>query len=460
MTVTSAETGRVRAGASADSLRLSVRAVGGRADVIATASTTPAELLLAFDVDPAQASLALTTGTVLAPHLPLGAQGVRDGELLAVLAPDAPAIPVTRRHKNRAVIPRPTGMPLELALLPGALALAGLAAGLATFAETAARLGVAAGLALAGAIVALAPRRGLLIPGAEALGPIFLAAAAVALIPRDEAGADLLAIVAAGVVAAQAAALLRLRATPAAQPALVVWIWTGAAVAAAGAGVLAGGGSPRVVWALLAIGAVTATRMLPRLAIDVPDEQLIDADKMAATTWSLRGAPTSRRVRIRTPEVEATVLGGRRLLDAAAVVASCVVAAAAVALPVDPFPGWERWLAFATGGLAGVALLLGSRAFAGGLPRLALRLGGLFAVAAGAGGALAAASDVGRLGIAAGCFALALPVAFAAAALGRGWRTVWWARLGDAVESLVVALVFPAALIAAGTFGHFRQMLS
>jgi hypothetical protein len=67
---------------------------------------------------------------------------------------------------------------------------------------------------------------------------------------------------------------------------------------------------------------------------------------------------------------------------------------------------------------------------------------------------------VGRLGVAAGCLVLALPVAVAAVALGRGWRTVWWARLGDVAESAAVALVFPAALIAAGTFGHFRQMLS
>ncbi len=457
MTVTSTEAGRVRA---TDAFRLSVRAAGGRADVVATATTTPAELLQAFDVDPELTILTRATGAVLDPDVPLGAQGVRDGDLLAVLDPGATESHVTPRRVAHAKPAGPVAVPLELALLPGALALAGLAAGLATFAETAARLGIGAGLVLAGAIVALAPRRGLLVAGAEALGPVFLAAAAVAVIPRDEAGADLLAIVAAGVVAAQAAALLRLIATPAAQPALVVWMWAGGAVAVTAGGVLAGGGSLRVVWALLAVVAVGATRLLPRLAVDVPDEQLIDTEKMASTTWSLRGRLITRKVRVRTAEVERTVLSGRHLLDAASVVASAAVGAVAVALAVDPVDGWERWAAFGAGGLAGTALLLGSRAYAGGLPRLAQRLGGLVAVAAGAGGALAAASDVGRLGVAVGCFVLALPVVFAAVALGRGWRTVRWARLGDLAESLAVASVLPVALLAVGTFGHFRQMVS
>lgn len=55
---------------------------------------------------------------------------------------------------------------------------------------------------------------------------------------------------------------------------------------------------------------------------------------------------------------------------------------------------------------------------------------------------------------------VALPVLVAAASLGRGWRSVWWGRLGDTAETVTVSLLFPAAVLAGGAFAHFRQLAS
>ncbi|MGQ0624020.1 MAG: EsaB/YukD family protein [Sporichthyaceae bacterium] len=392
-------------------IRFTVQRPSGALDLVAPASSTPGALLVELGGPAADLVLTRATGAQLDPDTALGAQGVREGDLLVLAdlagkpaAPDqptsgAPVAPARSGHQR-----------LRL--------------------------------------------------GAQVLAPGFAAGAALALLPRTDPGEDLLAITAAGVVAAQAAVLVRLVAAPVVRAALTVWLWLGVLVAALAALALAGGGEPRLVWCVLALAAVAVARLVPQIAVDVPDEQLLDAERMSATTWSARAFPPARKVRIRTREVARTVESGRRLLDAGALGAAGTAAAAALALALDPGPGWTQWPAYATGALAGIALAACSRSYRGIGTRLALRIGGLIAVLAGVGGVFAASSSVALYCIGAGAAVLAIPVLGAALALGKGWRSVWWARLGDGVEGLCVMGVFPVAMAAAGAFNHFRQMLS
>lgn len=455
----------VSAGSTQAQIRLSVYGPGGRIDLVVPAAATADAVVDSLGTAAAGLVLSHATAAPLDPIRALDVQGVRDGDLLVLAAPGSAAAPLraesaepTQGQKWDSALPvRPVGRVL---LMTGAVAIAGLAAGIAFEAGALARVGIAAGIALGAVLAGLLPRSGRLPAGSEGLAPAFAAAAVIALLPRSEPGADVVAIVAAGVVAAQAAALARVVATPIARPVLLVWLWSGVLVAGIGACVIAAGGEPRMLWAVLALLALSAARLLPQIAVDVPDEQLLDADRMSATTWTARVVAPARRVRVRTREVGRTVESGRRLLDAGALAAAVTVGGTAVALAIDPGPGWTRWLAFATGGSVGVALASCSRSYRGLETRLVLRFGGLVAVLAAAGGALAASSDVARYGVAGGCVVLAVPVLFAAAALGNGWRSVWWARIGDGVESLAVAAAFPVAMLAAGAFDHFRQLLS
>jgi hypothetical protein len=53
-----------------------------------------------------------------------------------------------------------------------------------------------------------------------------------------------------------------------------------------------------------------------------------------------------------------------------------------------------------------------------------------------------------------------LLVVVAAVALGRGWQSVYWGRVGDLLEALAVGLALPAGLLAAGVVEFVRQMVS
>jgi hypothetical protein len=107
-------------------------------------------------------------------------------------------------------------------------------------------------------------------------------------------------------------------------------------------------------------------------------------------------------------------------------------------------------------GLGGIGLSLVARSFRSVLPRVALRV--------------AATWVLGFLGLVvlrelgttagwvtfAGAVGLALVVVLAALSLGRGWRSVWWARVADVAEALCVVLVVAAVPLASGLFDVVR----
>jgi hypothetical protein len=449
--------GRSRHVTTAAQLRLRVLASRGQADVVVPAGATPSALLEAIGLDP-WATVRRSTGRSLDPELSLAQQGILDGDLLVVGAVHDPA-PAPVGGETLPIVG--FALPRAALLVPGALVLCGLGAGWAWAVEAWTRVVIALVALSVGVVVAVAPRIGRLPAGVQAAAPAFGAAAAVALLPRADGHDDVVAILVAGAVVAQVAIALRFFSTPEVLPALIVWAWAGTALTVLAALVLGGDGPPRAVWAGGAGLAVAAAALLPQFAIDAPEEQLLDTDRMAATTWSARSAAARvSRVRVRSRDVRAAVDTGRALVDAGAIAAATAAAGACIGVALDPIDGWPKWLSFATGMTVGVALAAISRSYGGFVPRVALRAGGLVAAAAGAGALLAEVNNVARAAIAGSAALVAVLVLLAAARLGQGWRSVWWARLGDGVGTLAVAASLPCAALAAGTFEHMRAFMS
>ena len=105
-----------------------------------------------------------------------------------------------------------------------------------------------------------------------------------------------------------------------AEEALRVWIVSGAGLFVVTGLCALAGTPPRVAWALLLVGAVLAARFVPVLAVDVPDQYLIDLERLAVTAWSARAAPPGKRGRsvIRREAVAAVAGRGARIVTAAA----------------------------------------------------------------------------------------------------------------------------------------------
>ena len=88
-----------------------------------------------------------------------------------------------------------------------------------------------------------------------------------------------------------------------------------------------------MTWSLLLVLAMLAARVVPAIAVDVPDNYLIDMDRLAITAWSARERPRSRRGRVVVPEaaVVAVAARGSAIITAAA---AAVLAVAAVSAPL------------------------------------------------------------------------------------------------------------------------------
>ena len=69
---------------------------------------------------------------------------------------------------------------------------------------------------------------------------------------------------------------------------------------------------PRATWSLLLVLAMLAARVVPAMAVDVPDNFLIDMDRLAITAWSRARRPRSRRGRVVVPEAAVVGRGDAR----------------------------------------------------------------------------------------------------------------------------------------------------
>jgi hypothetical protein len=219
---------------------------------------------------------------------------------------------------------------------------------------------------------------------------------------------------------------------------------------------------PQVVWAVLLLLATLAARFVPMLTVEVPDQFLIDLERLAVTAWSARERPKGRRGRTVVPRraVAVVAASGTRMVTAASAAVLAVVAVSAPMLLATATLPMDRIGARCLVGFAGAALLLAARSYRHTAARALLRTAGLLCWAV----LLVAVFDAaGRRteGIVAGASVfLGFVMLMVAVALGRGWRSAWWSRRAEIAEGICGAFAVGAVVVAVGLFRHLWELTS
>ncbi|WP_460711013.1 hypothetical protein [Nocardioides dilutus] len=235
---------------------------------------------------------------------------------------------------------------------------------------------------------------------------------------------------------------------------LRVWVVAGVALfVLTGAGVLVGV-APEVVWGALLVLAMLAARFVPGLAVDVPDQFLIDIERLAVTAWSARDRPRGRRGRtvVRPEDVAVVAARASRTVTAAACAIWAVAAISAPLLLVTASLPVDRVGARVLVGLAGAALLLTARSYRHRGARAMLRAAGLTCWAALLAVLLGLMGDERRFTLAVTAIVLAALLVVVSVANGRGWRSAWWSRRAEVAEGLAGAGAIAALVVASGLF--------
>lgn len=448
--------------AASDTVSLSVHGSVGVLDLVVPAGASALDVAREYAAQAGLATIPLLQ-TALGELLPAGRSladaGLRSGDLVvAVHGVHRP----TGDSSARAAMPvRDRGTTATVVASLAALVAAGAGWYAGRAGDDVVRTAVVA-LLLGCALVAVVPL-GPHVRHRTAAAPAFGAAAAFAALYVP--GHHLLpAVLGSCALAAAVVASVARAVAPEPDEATTVWMASGLVVLAACALSPLFSWDPRVSWTLLLLLAMMAARFAPALAIDVPDEALLDLDRLAVTAWSARdrGTPGGRRGRI-VVAGEAMAQLVRRASRTVTASAAAVLVVVAVSAPLllhratlDLDRIGARLLVF----LAGASILLAARSYRHRAARALLRGAGLVAW-----GALAV-HLVGVLGAAhltwfvvalvlLGCVALA-----AAVATGRGWRSVWWSRRAEVAESLCGSLAFAAAVVAAGLFRRLWEITS
>ena len=263
-----------------------------------------------------------------------------------------------------------------------------------------------------------------------------------------------------GRAAARAAAVGRALA-PRPEEALRVWILAGITLfVGTGLGAL-GGAPPRLVWSLLLLGALLAARFVPALAVDVPDQYLIDLDRLAVTAWSARERPGGRRGRSVVPLDAIGVVaarGTRTVTAASAAVLAVTLLSAPLVLATATLP-IDRVGARLLVGCAGAGLLLAARSYRHAGARVLLRAAGL-GCAAVLGAVLLGEADLAGWWVTGGAVLLAAVLVLVGVAVGRGWRSAWWSRRAEVAEGLAGAVAVAALVVASGWFRQLWELAS
>lgn len=448
---------------------LTVHGVAGAVDLVVPVGASAADVAREYA---AQAGLrvvpALGTaaGRLLEPGALLAREGVRNGALLVVLdEPVTTSASLDPAGRSGPVSGPVSGPAPAASASQGAAAWVAVAAGLALLSGWgAARVDGAlhqtsvAVLVLA-AVVGVLPL-GRLAAYRLAAAPAFAGAAAFA-VAWDPA--VVLRPTAVGVVALGAALAAAVgRALSRAQDeALRVWVVAGVVVfVVTVAGALVGAPTP-LVWGLLLVLAVLAPRFVPGLAVDVPDQLLLDLERLAVTAWSARERPAGRRGRtlVAPDAVAAVAASGARTVTAACAAVLVVAGVAATGLlgsvtaEVDVV-GARLMVLF-----AGAAVVLAARSYRHRAARVLLRLAGLSCWAVlGATTVPALQASAGMVLALAAVVAAAL-VVVVAVATGRGWRSPWWARRAEVAEGLSTALALAALVVASGFFRNLWETI-
>jgi hypothetical protein len=295
-----------------------------------------------------------------------------------------------------------------------------------------------------------------------AAAPAFAAAAAFAAL--YEPGVHLLpAILGSAAVAAAVVAGIGRALSERGEEVGTVWIVSGLTVFACCALPALLGWDDRVAWTLLVFLSMMAARFAPSLAIDVPDEALLDLDRLAVTAWSARDSQRGGRrgrIVVAAGAMERLVHRASRLVTGASVAILVTVVVAGPLLLHSATIDLDRIGARCLMFFAGCSLLLAARSYRHVAARALLRLAGLAALVV-LGVHLAVGPGAPHLGtffyvvVGLGVIALA-----AAVATGRGWRSVWWSRRAEVAESLCGSFAFAAAVVAAGVFRRLWEITS
>lgn len=325
---------------------------------------------------------------------------------------------------------------------------------------------VVVGLLLVLAAAALLPaRRDLpagLLSQRRHLVPWCLGGAALTAVGASP-GQPLLPVAVAGLGAFAAAGILRAATDD--HVVSLVWLWGAGGFAVVSTTLLVVGAGEAGLWSALLVVALVVVRLLPTLVVDVPDDVLLAIDQLAVTAWSARDdQPRGRRRRrvVRRGEVRQLARRGGALLRAgtAGGVAVVVVAGVLLLLVVGGQPTWVVVGAEVQVGLVAVVLALLGRGYRDWRLQVLLRAAGAVLLAAVA---LAVASRLDEGGLVALVAVLAVVAAGAvgaAVALGRGWRSVWWARVADVGQGLLFATALALTPLASGLFDHVWRFTS
>ncbi|MGH3413706.1 MAG: hypothetical protein ACRDPH_11575 [Marmoricola sp.] len=451
---------------TASTIRLSIVGDQGRADLSAPlwSEVSAVAESYAHTVGASGApALATATGRALDPHQPVDQLGLENGDLLVALGGE-PATgeaghPAAATDDRRARPWAGSGvLPVAGLAAIGAGILAGLAGGLAAL--------VCLAVLLAAALAAAVPLGVGSVRGrgaAAMVAPAFGAGAGLAVALGDGPGRAVLGVAVGAMGAVVVAAIARaFREDEDVVDVLDVWLVV-AVVAAVVAGIVLVAGAQLTSVLALAFGiAVVMARLLPFVVLDVPDQALLDLDRLAVTAWSVRERRRSsrRRTAVRADGVREVVRHGQRLLSAGSVAIGVVVCVCGALLVVAAGGDLRGIGALVMVGLGGCALALIGRSMRARLPRLVMRVAAVFCVAF-LGVALTDRIPAAEQWLVfAGCAGLGLIVVLVALAMGRGWRSIWWARMADIAETLTVVLVVAAIPLACGIFDGVRQLTS
>ena len=282
--------------ATANSLAVTVHGPSGVLDLVVPSAAAAVDVAREY-----ARQCGLTT--VPALHTNLGAlipadrsladAGVDTGDLLvAGTVGAAPAVPTPGRRTAASAFTGPGALSALWCCVAAATA---LLAGWCARSPSDDLGSVAVVLLAAGALLGVLPI-GRFAAHRVVAAPAFAGAAAFAVVwdPDPERLPMVAGLV--GLVAALAAAVGRAL-DRRAEEALRVWIIVGAALfVLTGLGALAGAPA-QLCWSLILVAALLAARFVPGFAVDVPDQYLIDLERLAVTAWSARERPRGRRGR-------------------------------------------------------------------------------------------------------------------------------------------------------------------
>ena len=401
-----------------------------------------------------------STGASLPPDLVLSEGGIGTGTVLVATtgARRPPADHPSARLPARG--PEDGPGPLVVGWFVAAAAAATLAGWLLAPSGSA-DLTTPVVLVLLGAAVAGVLPVGRLAPLRAVTAPVFAGAAAYALLwdpdplhlPTIIGGAALAAAVTAGVARALAAGP---------DEGLAVWIVAGGtAFVVPALGALLGA-APAVVWSVLLLVAMLASRSVPLLAVDVPDHHLIDLERLAASAWSAREVPRGRRGRTVVSFAGVAAVAGRaaRTTTAACAAIAAIVVVAVPQLLATAADDIDRIGARSMVFFVGASLLLVARSYRHAAARSLLRVAGLYCWIVLAGQLLLGPAQ-GRLAlVAVGAGVVAAVLLVAAVATGRGWRSAWWSRRAEVAESVAGAFALASIVVSSGLFLALWELTS